>query len=75
VDSPQRFFQPYIAEGERIYSGFILDITERKQAEQEYLRSERKIKAMSQAAEDALVMIDGGESAVLESGGGKAFRL
>ena len=45
-------------EGELIYSGLILDITERKQAEQEYLRSERKIKAMSQAAEDAMVMID-----------------
>ncbi len=47
------------AEGELIYSGFILDITERKQAELEYLKSERKIKAMSQAAEDALIMIDG----------------
>ena len=46
-------------EGELIYSGFILDITARKKAEQEYLRSERKIKAMSQAAEDAMVMIDG----------------
>ncbi len=47
------------AEGEFTYSGFILDITERKLAEQEYLKSERKIKAMSQAAEDAMVMIDG----------------
>ena len=47
------------SEGELIYNGFILDITERKQAEQEYLRSERKIKAMSQAAEDAMVMVDG----------------
>ncbi len=47
------------SEGNPIYSGFILDITERKLAEQEYLRSERKIKAMSQAAEDAMVMIDG----------------
>ena len=40
------------------YNGFILDITERKLAEQEYLKSERKIKAMGQAAEDAMVMID-----------------
>ena len=46
-------------EGELIYSGLILDITERKQAEQEYIKSERKIKAMSQAAEDAMVMVDG----------------
>jgi len=47
------------AEGELIYNGFILDISERKLAELEYVRSERKIKAMSQAAEDALVMVDG----------------
>ncbi len=46
-------------EGGLIYNGFILDITERKLAEQEYLKSERKIKAMSQAVEDALVMING----------------
>ena len=45
-------------EGELIYSGLILDITKRKQAEQEYIKSERKIKAMSQAAEDAMVMVD-----------------
>jgi len=47
------------SEGKLIYNGFILDITERKQAELEYIRSERKIKAMSQAAEDAMVMVDG----------------
>ena len=40
------------------YNGFILDITPRKLAEQEYLATERKIKAMSQAVEDALIMID-----------------
>jgi len=45
--------------GALIYSGFILDITQRKQTELEYLKSERKIKAMSQAAEDAMVMLDG----------------
>ena len=47
------------SEGGLIYNGFILDITERKLAEQEYLESERKIKAMSQAVDDALVMING----------------
>ena len=46
-------------EGELIYNGFILDITERKLAELEYLTSERKIKAMSQAVDDALIMING----------------
>ncbi len=46
-------------EGGLIYNGFILDITERKLAEQEYLKSERKNKAMSQAVDDALIMIDG----------------
>ncbi len=46
--------------GETIYNGFILDITDRKLAELEYLASERKVKAMSQAASDALVMIDAG---------------
>jgi PAS domain S-box-containing protein len=45
-------------DGDLIYNGFILDITERKLAEQEYLASERKMKAMSQAVDDALVMID-----------------
>ena len=45
-------------EGGYIYNGFILDITDRKLAEQEYLASERKIKAMSQAVDDALVMTD-----------------
>ena len=45
-------------EGALIYNGFILDITERKLAEQEYLNSERKIKAMSQAVDDALIMIN-----------------
>ena len=48
-----------LPEGGIIYNGFILDITERKLAEQEFLRSERKIKAMSQAVEDALIMING----------------
>ena len=47
------------AEGELIYNGLILDITSRKLAELDHIRSERKIKAMSQAAEDAMVMIDG----------------
>jgi len=47
------------SEGEFIYNGFILDVTERKLAEQEYLNSERKIKAMSQAVDDALIMING----------------
>jgi len=46
------------SEGALIYNGFALDITERKLAEQEYLKSERKIKAMSQAVDDALIMID-----------------
>jgi len=40
-------------------TGFILDVTARKQAELEYLAAERKVKAMSQAVEDALIMIDG----------------
>jgi PAS domain S-box-containing protein len=44
--------------GELIYNGFILDITKRKQAELEYLTSERKVKAMSQAVNDALIMLD-----------------
>jgi len=48
-----------LPEGALIYNGFMLDITERKLAEQEYLTSERKIKAMSQAVDDALVMING----------------
>ena len=47
------------SEGGVIYNGFILDITGRKLAEQEYLVSERKVKAMSQAVDDALVMING----------------
>ena len=46
-------------EGGVIYNGFILDITERKLAEQEFIKSERKNKAMSQAVDDALVMING----------------
>ena len=46
-------------QGELIYNGFVLDITERKLAEQEYLAAERKVMAMSQAVEDALVMLDG----------------
>ena len=45
-------------DGITTYNGFILDITERKQAEKEYLDSERKVKAMSQAVADALIMID-----------------
>jgi PAS domain S-box-containing protein len=50
---------PSISEsGDLTYNGFILDITKRKLAEQEYLASERKVSAMSQAASDALVMID-----------------
>jgi PAS domain S-box-containing protein len=44
--------------GRRTATGFILDITPRKLAEMEYLASERKIKAMSQAVDDALVMLD-----------------
>ena len=47
------------SEGEVIYNGFILDITERKLAEQEYLTSERKNKAMAQAVDDALIMVNG----------------
>ena len=35
-----------------------MDITRRKLAEMEYLASERKIMAMSQAVDDALVMVD-----------------
>lgn len=46
-------------DGRLFYDGFILDITQRKLAEMEYLASERKIKAMSQAVDDALVMLDG----------------
>ncbi|MCB2187713.1 MAG: PAS domain S-box protein [Deltaproteobacteria bacterium] len=42
----------------RSVTGFILDITSRKLSEMEYLATERKIKAMSQAVEDALVMLD-----------------
>ncbi|MBU2550387.1 MAG: PAS domain S-box protein [Proteobacteria bacterium] len=45
--------------GEMLYDGFILDVTERKLAELEYQSSERKIKAMSQAVDDALVMLNG----------------
>ena len=41
-----------------IFNGFILDITERKLAEQENLANQRMVMAMSQAVEDALVMID-----------------
>lgn len=47
------------SEGELLYNGFMLDITDRKLAEIDYLASERKVKAMSQAVDDALVMIDG----------------
>ncbi len=46
------------AQGRHLTTGFILDITQRKLAEMEYLASERKIKAMSQAVVDALVMLD-----------------
>ncbi len=46
------------SEGAIIYNGFILDITQRKLAEQEYLKSERKITAMSYAMDDALIMIN-----------------
>ncbi|MFH1060449.1 MAG: ABC transporter substrate-binding protein [Pseudomonadota bacterium] len=46
-------------DGTRLVTGFILDVTKRKLAENEYLASERKIKAMSQAVEDALIMLDG----------------
>jgi PAS domain S-box-containing protein len=46
------------AQGRGLITGFILDITPRKLAEMEYLASERKIKAMSQAVVDALVMLD-----------------
>ncbi len=48
-----------VSDTETAFNGFILNITERKQAEAEFLASERKIKAMSQAVDDALVMIDG----------------
>ena len=46
--------------GDLIYNGFVLDVTDRKMAEEEYLAKERLIKAMSQAVDDAMVMIDGG---------------
>ena len=45
--------------GTLIYDGLILDITDRKTAELEYRSNERKIKAMSRAVDDALIMIDG----------------
>ncbi|MEW6266115.1 MAG: PAS domain S-box protein [Thermodesulfobacteriota bacterium] len=45
--------------GDLIYNGLMLDITRHKLAELEYLASERKVLAMSQAISDALVMIDG----------------
>ncbi len=44
--------------GTSLVTGFILDITKRKLAETEYLANERKIKAMSQAVDDALIMVD-----------------
>ncbi len=44
--------------GELAYDGFILDITARKQAEMASLANERKLQAMSQAVDDALVMLD-----------------
>ena len=46
------------SKGALIYNGFALDITKRKLTEQEYLKSERKIKAMSQAVDDALIMMN-----------------
>ena len=46
------------SQGSLVYNGFILDITNRKMAELEYLAAERKVKAMSQAVSDALIMID-----------------
>jgi PAS domain S-box-containing protein len=45
-------------QGRSLATGFILDVTQRKLAEMEYLASERKIKAMSQAVVDAMVMLD-----------------
>ncbi|MCB2225177.1 MAG: transporter substrate-binding domain-containing protein [Desulfarculaceae bacterium] len=48
-----------ISDSELAYNGFILNITERKLAEHEYQAAERKVKAMSQAVGDALIMIDG----------------
>lgn len=48
-----------ISKDELAFNGFILNITERKQAEMEFIASERKVKAMSQAVDDALIMIDG----------------
>lgn|GEM_PF-1584366 len=51
-------FPSKASDGELIYNGFILDITERKMAEMEIYAGERKVKAMSQAVEDAFVMID-----------------
>ncbi|MCB2187868.1 MAG: PAS domain S-box protein [Deltaproteobacteria bacterium] len=47
-----------VEDGVRLATGFILDVTSRKLAEMEYLATERKIKAMSQAVEDALIMLD-----------------
>ncbi|MBF0528850.1 MAG: PAS domain S-box protein [Deltaproteobacteria bacterium] len=45
--------------GDLTYNGLMLDVTKRKLAELEYLASERKVLAMSQAVEDALVLLDG----------------
>ena len=48
-----------VIEGEHLlYSGILLDITHRKKAELEYLGVEKKIRAMSDAVADALIMLD-----------------
>ena len=42
-----------------LLNGLLLNVTSRKLAELEYLASQRTLSAMSQAVDDALVMIDG----------------
>jgi PAS domain S-box-containing protein len=44
--------------GDTVFNGIVLDVTERKKAELEYQTTEKKIRAMSEAVTDALIMID-----------------
>ncbi len=44
--------------GEIVFNGILLDITERKLVAQKYLETEKKIRAMSEAIHDALLMVD-----------------
>ena len=44
--------------GEIVFNGILLDITERKLVAQKYLETEKKIRAMSDATHDALLMVD-----------------